>query len=77
MVRLLASLTLVAAFAAPPLARVAQKAAPARPAARPAPAAITLNPATAAALETLPGIGQKVAARSVEHRSQLTLWKQP
>ena len=70
MVRLLASLALAAMFTAHPLAQAAQKAAPARTAAKPAPATINLNTATAAELEKLPGIGQKVAARIVEYRQK-------
>ena len=69
MIRLLASLALAAVFAAHPVAQ-AQKAAPARTEAKPAPASINLNTATAAELEKLPGIGQKVAARIVEYRQK-------
>ena len=67
MLRLLASLVLVAAFAAQPTAQGAQKP---RTEARPAVASINLNTATAAELEKLPGIGQKVAARIVEYRQK-------
>jgi len=70
MLRLLASLALVAAFVAQPAAQGAQKPAPARTEARPAVASINLNTATAAELEKLPGIGQKVAARIVEYRQK-------
>jgi competence protein ComEA len=70
MLRLLASLALVAAFVAQPAAQAAQKPAPARTEARPAVASINLNTATAAELEKLPGIGQKVAARIVEYRQK-------
>jgi len=70
MLRLLASLVLVAAFAAQPAAQAAQKPTPARTEARPAVASINLNTATAAELEKLPGIGQKVAARIVEYRQK-------
>jgi competence protein ComEA len=70
MVRLLASLALAAVFAAHPLAQAARKAAPARTEAKPAPATINLNTATAAELEKLPGVGQKVAARIVEYRQK-------
>ena len=70
MVRLLASLALAAVFAAHPRAQAAQTAAPARTEAKPAPATINLNTATAAELEKLPGIGQKVAARIVEYRQK-------
>ena len=70
MLRLLASLALVAAFAAQPAAQGAQKPAAARTEARPAVASINLNTATAAELEKLPGIGQKVAARIVEYRQK-------
>jgi competence protein ComEA len=70
MLRLLASLVLVAAFAAQPTAQGAQKPTPARTEARPAVASINLNTATAAELEKLPGIGQKVAARIVEYRQK-------
>jgi competence protein ComEA len=70
MVRLLASLALAAVFAAPASAQSAQKAASARTEAKPAPATINLNTATAAELEKLPGIGQKVAARIVEYRQK-------
>jgi competence protein ComEA len=70
MLRLIASLVLVAAFAAHPAAQSAQKAAAARTEAKPAAATINLNKATAAELEKLPGIGQKVAARIVEYREK-------
>ena len=70
MIRLLASLALAASFAAHPMAQAAQKATPARTEAKPAPASINLNTATAAELEKLPGIGQKVAARIVEYRQK-------
>jgi competence protein ComEA len=70
MIRLLASLVLAALFAAHPVAQATQKAAPARTEAKPAPASINLNTATAAELERLPGIGQKVAARIVEYRQK-------
>ena len=70
MLRLLASLALVAAFAAQPTAQGARKPAPARTEARAAVASINLNTATAAELEKLPGIGQKVAARIVEYRQK-------
>jgi len=69
MVRLLASLALATVFAAHPLAQAAQKAS-ARTEVKPAPASINLNTATAAELEKLPGIGQKVAARIVEYRQK-------
>ncbi len=70
MLRLLASLALAVAFAAQPAAQAAQKAATARTEAKPAVATINLNTATAAELEKLPGIGQKVAARIVEYRQK-------
>ena len=70
MVRLIASLALVAAFAAQPAAQTAQKAAATRTEAKPAAAPINLNTATAVELEKLPGIGQKVAARIVEYRQK-------
>ena len=70
MLRLLASLALAALFAAHPAAQAAQKTASARAEAKPAPATINLNTATAAELEKLPGIGQKVAARIVEYRQK-------
>ena len=70
MLRLLASLALVALFAAHPAAQAAQKTASGRAEAKPAPATINLNTATAAELEKLPGIGQKVAARIVEYRQK-------
>ena len=70
MLRLLASLALAVAFAAQPAAQAAQKAATARNDAKPAVATINLNTATAAELEKLPGIGQKVAARIVEYRQK-------
>lgn len=70
MLRLVASLALVTVFAAHPLAQSAQKAAPARTESKPAAAPINLNTATAAELERLPGIGQKVAARIVEYREK-------
>jgi competence protein ComEA len=70
MLRLLASLALAVAFAAQPAAQAAQKAATPRNDAKPAVATINLNTATAAELEKLPGIGQKVAARIVEYRQK-------
>jgi competence protein ComEA len=70
MLRLFASLAVVAVFAAQLAAQGAQKPAPARTEARPAVASINLNTATAAELEKLPGIGQKVAARIVEYRQK-------
>ena len=70
MLRLLASLALAAAFAAHPTAQAAQKSATPRTDAKPAVATIHLNTATAAELEKLPGIGQKVAARIVEYRQK-------
>jgi competence protein ComEA len=70
MVRLLASLALAAVFAAHPLAQSARKAAPARADTKPAVAPINLKTASAAELEKLPGIGQKVAARIVEYRQK-------
>jgi competence protein ComEA len=70
MLRLLASLALAVAFAAQPAAQAAQKAAAPRNDAKPAVATINLNTATAAELEKLPGIGQKVAARIVEYRQK-------
>jgi len=70
MLRLLASLALAALFAAHPAAQAAPKTASARAEAKPAPATINLNTATAAELEKLPGIGQKVAARIVEYRQK-------
>ena len=70
MLRLLASLALAAAFAAHPAGQAAQKAGTPRSEAKPAVAPINLNTATAAELEKLPGIGQKVAARIVEYRQK-------
>jgi competence protein ComEA len=70
MLRLLASLALAAVFAAHPTAQAARKTASTRTEAKPAPATINLNTATAAELEKLPGIGQKVAARIVEYRQK-------
>jgi competence protein ComEA len=70
MLRVLASLALAVAFAAQPAAQAAQKAATTRTDAKPAAATINLNTATAAELEKLPGIGQKVAARIVEYRQK-------
>jgi competence protein ComEA len=70
MLRVLASLALAVAFAAQPAAQAAQKVATPRTDAKPAVATINLNTATAAELEKLPGIGQKVAARIVEYRQK-------
>jgi competence protein ComEA len=70
MVRLLASLAVAATLVAQPAAQTAQRAAAARAEAKPAAATINLNTATAAELEKLPGIGQKVAARIVEYRQK-------
>ena len=70
MIRLLASVVVFSAlFAAQPFAQGAQSSA-ARAEARPAAATINLNTATAAELEKLPGIGQKVAARIVQYRDK-------
>jgi comEA protein len=70
MLRLLTLLAAIAFFAAHPAAQAAQKAAATRTEAKPAAASINLNTATAAELEKLPGIGQKVAARIVEYRQK-------
>ena len=70
MLRLLASLALAALFAAHPAAQATPKTASTRAEAKPASATINLNTATAAELEKLPGIGQKVAARIVEYRQK-------
>jgi comEA protein len=48
----------------------AQKAQPAAPAAPAANAVVNLNTATAEQLDTLPGIGPKVAARIIEYRQK-------
>ncbi len=72
MIRLFASLVamVVLVGAHPAAQQSTQKAAPARTEARPAVATINLNTATAADLEKLPGVGQKVAARIVEYRQK-------
>jgi competence protein ComEA len=70
MLRLLTLLAAIALFAAQASAQAPQKAATARTDAKPAVATINLNTATAAELEKLPGIGQKVAARIVEYRQK-------
>jgi competence protein ComEA len=72
MIRLLASLVIVSAtLAAQPGVQTApaQTATAARAETKPA-MLVNLNTATAAELEKLPGIGQKVAARIVEYRQQ-------
>jgi competence protein ComEA len=69
MLRLLTLFIAVALSAAQPSAQ-GQKAATPRADAKPAVAPINLNTATAAELEKLPGIGQKVAARIVEYRQK-------
>lgn len=61
--------TLAACLAAQPsLAQTAQSAATARPAK--AVVVVNLNTATLAELETLPGVGAKVAARIIEYREK-------
>ncbi len=49
---------------------VAQKAQPTKGEATPAPAVINLNTATVQQLDSLPGIGAKVAARIIEYRQK-------
>jgi competence protein ComEA len=70
MLRLITLVTAVALFAAQPAAQGTPKSSTTRTEAKPAAAPINLNTATAADLQKLPGIGQKVAARIVEYRQK-------
>jgi competence protein ComEA len=66
-----ASVVVVAALAVPVvLAAAAQQPAPAAAQADKPTAAVNLNTATSAELETLPGIGPKIAQRIVEYRDK-------
>jgi competence protein ComEA len=63
----LALVALLAALAAP---AIAQQAAPPQPTPAKAEAVINLNTATAADLESLPGIGKSTAQRILEYRQK-------
>lgn len=69
---LLLALSFVTAAAAPPQSADAAKPAAAAKSASPAPRAvpININTASAAELESLPGIGPKTAARILEYRQK-------
>ena len=68
---LLSVVALVGLAAVPPGAHASQSKAPARSAAKPAVAGpVNINTASAAELETLPGIGAKTAGRILEYRQK-------
>lgn len=72
----LSIVTIAVLFAAQPYAAAGQSKSSGRPAAKPAvTGTININTASAAELQTLPGIGAKTAERIVEYRQKNGLFK--
>jgi competence protein ComEA len=69
MIRLISSLAVLGMLFAGPLQAQSARRASTEPAAKP-PATVNLNTAGAAELATLPGVGEKTAARIVEYRQK-------